>query len=56
VELSALHAELLGVVDQTMQPTHASLWLRPPAAMTPAYSADRLTGTRRGPPPLRSTR
>jgi hypothetical protein len=30
VDLSALHAELLGVVDQTMQPTHASLWLRPP--------------------------
>jgi hypothetical protein len=31
VDLSALHAELLGVVDQTMQPTHAWLWLRPPA-------------------------
>jgi hypothetical protein len=31
VDLAALHAELLGVVDQTMQPTHASLWLRPPA-------------------------
>jgi hypothetical protein len=30
VDLAALHAELLGVVDQTMQPTHASLWLRPP--------------------------
>ena len=31
VDLGALHAELLGVVDQTMQPTHAWLWLRPPA-------------------------
>jgi hypothetical protein len=31
VDLTALHAELLAVVDQTMQPTRASLWLRPPA-------------------------
>jgi hypothetical protein len=29
VDLDALHTELLGVVDQTMQPTQASLWLRP---------------------------
>jgi hypothetical protein len=29
VDLDALHGELLGVVDQTMQPTQASLWLRP---------------------------
>jgi hypothetical protein len=29
VDLRALHGELLAVVDQTMQPTHASLWLRP---------------------------
>jgi hypothetical protein len=28
VDLDALHTELLGVVDQTMQPTQASLWLR----------------------------
>ena len=28
VDLDALHAELLEVVDQTMQPTTASLWLR----------------------------
>jgi hypothetical protein len=30
VDLDALHTELLAVVDQTMQPTRASLWLRPP--------------------------
>jgi hypothetical protein len=29
VDLNTLTAELLGVVDQTMQPTQASLWLRP---------------------------
>jgi hypothetical protein len=28
VDLDALHDELLAVVDQTMQPTRASLWLR----------------------------
>jgi len=31
VDLDALEGELLGVVDQTMQPTQASLWLRPAA-------------------------
>jgi hypothetical protein len=30
VDLDALQAELLAVVDQTMQPTTASLWLRTP--------------------------
>jgi hypothetical protein len=29
IDLDSLSAELLAVVDQTMQPTHASLWLRP---------------------------
>jgi hypothetical protein len=29
VDLDTLSAELLGVVDRTMQPTRASLWLRP---------------------------
>jgi hypothetical protein len=29
VDLDALHGELLAVVDQTMQPTRAFLWLRP---------------------------
>ena len=36
VDLDALHTELLGVVDQTMQPTRASLWLRPQALSTTA--------------------
>jgi hypothetical protein len=31
VDLDALNAELLALVDQTMQPTQVSLWLRPPA-------------------------
>jgi hypothetical protein len=31
VDLDALTAELLAVVDQTIQPTRASLWLRPSA-------------------------
>jgi hypothetical protein len=35
VDLDTLSAELLAVVDQTMQPTRASLWLRP-FADTPA--------------------
>ena len=30
VDLDTLSSELLAVVDQTMQPTSASLWLRPP--------------------------
>jgi hypothetical protein len=36
VDLDALHAELLAVVDQTMQPTRASFWLRPQAMSTTA--------------------
>jgi hypothetical protein len=36
VDLDTLTAELLTVVDQTMQPTQASLWLRPQALSTTA--------------------
>jgi MFS family permease len=35
VDLDALSAELLAVVDQTMQPTTLSLWLRPAAQARP---------------------
>jgi hypothetical protein len=35
VDLDALTAELLAVVEATMQPTRASLWLRPPANPRP---------------------
>jgi hypothetical protein len=39
LDLDTLSAELLGVVDQTMQPTTASLWLRPPTS-TPQDHGD----------------
>jgi hypothetical protein len=42
VDLDALTAELLVVVDQTIQPTRASLWFRPPVERSPR------TGTRHG--------
>jgi hypothetical protein len=35
VDLDALNAELLTVIDQTMQPTQAALWLRPPVSPRP---------------------
>jgi hypothetical protein len=38
LDLDTLSTELLAVVDQTMQPTTASLWLRP---ATPARSRGR---------------
>ena len=39
VDLDALHRDLLAVVDQTMHPTQASLWLRPPPAPSTAAGA-----------------
>jgi hypothetical protein len=39
----AVAAELPAVVDQTIQPTQASLWLRPPTA--PRQCSERSTGT-----------
>jgi hypothetical protein len=36
VDLGALSAELLAVANQTMQPTTAFLWLRPPAQARPS--------------------
>jgi hypothetical protein len=35
VDLDTLSAELLSVVDQTMQPTTASLWLQPSTEIRP---------------------
>jgi hypothetical protein len=35
IELDTLSTELLAVVDQTVQPAQASLWLRPPTQVTP---------------------
>src|SRR6266542_797228 len=37
LDLDTLSAELLGVVDQTMQPTRVSLWLRPPTRASQDY-------------------
>jgi hypothetical protein len=39
VDLDTLSAEVLGVIDQTMQPTKASLWLRAPTS-TPQDHGD----------------
>jgi MYXO-CTERM domain-containing protein len=35
IDLDTLSAELLGVVDRTVEPTMASLWLRPPVRAVP---------------------
>ena len=39
VDLDELTGKLLAVVDQTMQPTQASLWLRPQAPSDSARPA-----------------
>jgi MFS family permease len=40
VDLDTLTAELLAVVEQTVQPTRASLWLRPPVERFPTVIGD----------------
>jgi hypothetical protein len=40
VDLATLSAELLAVVDTTMQPAAASLWLRPSAAEQASFARD----------------
>jgi hypothetical protein len=53
IDLDDLSAELLALVDQTMEPTRASLWLRPPTgqepAPSPATSLQTARHPRRGP-------
>jgi hypothetical protein len=44
VDLDTLSVELLAVVDQTMQPTQASLWLRPSQAVPARPSTDAAQG------------
>jgi hypothetical protein len=38
VDLDGLRGELLAVIDHTMQPTQAWLWLRPPGGPTSAVA------------------
>jgi hypothetical protein len=48
IDLDTLTAELLAVVDQTMQPITASVWLRsPPAASNPIRAATADQGAQR---------
>jgi hypothetical protein len=48
VDLDALSAELLAVVDHTMQPVGASLWLRPQTSATaPETTVDQLSSAQR---------
>jgi hypothetical protein len=44
VDLAALRDELLGVVDQTVQPARASLWLRSPAGSPVSSGQEPLGG------------
>ena len=48
VDLATLTGELLAVVDQTMQPIRALLWLRPPAPRRPAAGTAAAQGDVRG--------
>jgi hypothetical protein len=38
IDLDTLSAELLAVIDQTMEPTRVSLWLRPPTRASQDHS------------------
>jgi hypothetical protein len=54
VDLDSLTVELLAVVDQTMQPTRVSLWLRP--SSTPAQDHRRAAVSRAASPPTTASR
>jgi len=47
VDLDSLTADLLAVVDRTMEPTQASLWLRPSTGRLPRSAGQ--PGTARRP-------
>ena len=49
IDLDMLAAELLAVVDQMMEPTQASLWLRPPKAPAQPQAATSRQGQRPSP-------
>ena len=51
IDLDTLTGELLAVVDQTMQPTHVSLWLEPRRAAGGAAPRAATDGTARPPGP-----
>jgi hypothetical protein len=51
IDLDALTAELLAVVDQTMQPTQRSLWLRPSVGASQHQRSTRTSGSARQPTP-----
>ncbi|HKV58713.1 MAG TPA: hypothetical protein VJO32_10535, partial [Ktedonobacteraceae bacterium] len=42
VELTQLSEHLVTVVEETMQPLHASLWLRPPEQTAKWYAASNI--------------
>jgi hypothetical protein len=42
--VDTLSAELLAVVDQTVQPTRASLWLRPSAKVSGRAGTSKVSG------------
>jgi hypothetical protein len=46
IDLDTLSAELLAVVDQTMEPTQVSLWLRPSASQAPITPAKAVASSR----------
>ena len=56
IDLDTLSAELLAVVNQTVQPTKASLWLRPPTSTSQDHGASGAHRPAPRPDPLRTGR